>query len=228
MSSSFIDLTYVAGEPLTAHRVVVRESGNVAQLPEETGNIPASVLGITLQAQPRTGASVPVRRTGIASIVASAAISAGELVTISGAEGSVRTVVMPFAMIEGADAETGILATAKRILPALHGTRIAIDGTGTSQLFSLAATPGNIAIALATNGGGSVTTTLTGLKAALDASALADLFTFTIVGAGSTLAAEGSAVFEGFASECPIIGIAQTDAAGDGALVEVLLTLGVD
>jgi hypothetical protein len=228
MSSSFIDLTYAAGEALTAHRVVIRDSGNIAQLPNASGNVPAEVLGVTLQSQSRIGASVPVRRIGVASIIADAAIAAGEQVTISGADGSVRPVQMPFAMIEGADSDTGILVTAKRILPALHGSRIVIDGTGTSQSFSIAATPGDATITLATNGGGTVTTTLTALKAALDASTLAELFTFTLVGAGATLAAEGLAVFEGFASESPVIGVAQTDAAGEGALVEVLLTLGAN
>lgn len=225
MSSSYIDLTYQAAEALTAHRVVIRESGNLAQLPAASGNLAADVLGVTLQAQSRVGASVPVRRTGIAGIVAAGAITAGELVTIAGADGSVRPVVMPYALIEGADSETGILVTAKQILPALEGMRIVIDGTGTSQVFGISVTPGDVAITLATNGGGTVTTTLTVLKTALEASSLAQLFTFTLVGSGATLGAEGLAAFESFVFETPIIGIAQNDAPGEGALVEVLLTL---
>lgn len=223
MSISILDLTYAAGEPLPAHRVVVRESGRTARLPDDENNLARTVLGVTTQSQSRVGASVPVRRIGIAEVEAAAAISAGDPVVIDGEDGRVRAVQMPSVLLAGTTEGTGLRMTARHLEPAFHRFTVSLLAEDPNQSLSVLFEAGFITVQLATNGSTVVTTTLAALKAALEAVA-EDIFDFAVVGAGTTPVEASDYVFDTFATEGPVIGIAQDAAPGEGALVPVLLT----
>lgn len=224
MSLAVLDLTYAAAGPLPAHRVVVRDSGRTARLPDAQRNLARAVLGVTTQSQPRAGASVPVRRIGIAEIEAAEPIAAGAQVVIDGDDGRVRAVAMPSILIAGTTGGTGLRMTARHLEPALHHFVVSCMAEDPNQTLGVTYEAGYITVHLATNGSTVVTTTLAALKTAMEA-VVADLFDFTIVGAGTTAVDPNDHVFGGFASEGPVIGIAQDAAPAEGSLVPVLLTI---
>lgn len=225
MGNHILDLTYKTAAALPAYRVAARGAANAATTIPTGFVVPSQILGVTTHAQPNVGRAVAIRRIGVAEVQAAAAILAGDIVVPDGADGRIRSADYPAGTIDGATPGNALTIAARTLDPALDGYAISLQDSGASSPLQISCGPAATDVILATNGGGSITTTLAALAAALNASPAGALFTFGVSGTGTVLAATGSAVLTGFGEQNPPIGVAQADAIAEDDIIPVLLTL---
>lgn len=229
MNSPQLDLTFQAAEPLLPARVVITnpEMPGHARLPVATPRTPAMILGVTLQSQPRPGASVPVRRAGVADIETAAVVATGAEVCLNGTDGRVAPATYPTLLIRRTGAGNGgILARIRRITPELDGYRIrTVAGTeATDYVVKIA--PHETEITLKTTAGPVNAGTVGEVLALLRASSLNTLFEFTIQNAvEADLLLAGEATLTGVGASYPVIGVALDGSPGAGRNARVLLTI---
>jgi hypothetical protein len=224
MGIAVLDMTVEAAAAIARGRVVVRSGEGKASPAGANPNLRHTILGVSLQSQDTVGRSLAVRRAGIAEVEASAAVAAGETVTVSGAGGRIRPVAIPTLTVNGAGGNTLVL-TPKAFDPAMAGLRVVVTNPGTNNAaLAVAATPAGFEVSLATNGSGAATTTLAQLRTAILASATGYRFTGGYNGSDTAVVTTGIYTIGAFPGEDGAIGIAQA-AGASGSFVPVLLTL---
>lgn len=213
-------------EGLPRHRCVVAgEQPGGCKLP--AGGNAWSVLGVTTHAQDREGRSVTVRRLGVATCEAASAINIGDHVVVADDEGRVRAASGPAAQLGTTGANNAIAFTLRNALLGNGATEVETVASGNNTPLSAVLSGSTIVINLATNGGGTATSTAAQVIAFVNAHAvLSQLVKATAVSgsSGAGVSAAANALFAGGLDSTNRVGVAQSSASAEGDLVDVLLT----
>jgi hypothetical protein len=187
----------------------------------------AGVLGITTHAQTRENRSVAVRRIGIALAEAAGAIAKGARIIVADATGRIAEASRARLETGSAGANNGVVFTAREYGAAGNLSSVELVATGTSQSLAVSVSGNAVSVQLATDGGGSATTTAAELIAAVNAHAAAGL----LVEAAHLSGSDGSGVPAGVSAtnlsggEAGVNAFAEAQEAATAAgdVIEVLL-----
>lgn len=217
-------LRIVTANGVDANRAVVR-TATAGECAKPAAANAANFLGITMQAQPRTGRLVAVRRSGIARIVAAGAIEMGAAVAIADDQGRVAQLANPTYNFGTVGANNAIVVEwLQRDLFSL-ATTVQLVYPGGTTTFGWDYAAGELRITLAGTGG-TVTQTAGALISAINADAtLAKLVRArSATGSlGSGAAAAATAKVANSAALLNLIGIAEEAATQAGDIIPVFL-----
>lgn len=230
MSNYVLDRSFEVEESggVARHRVVVIGEGpGGCRYPG--GPNAAGVLGVTTHGQSRQHKTVGVRMLGLVPCEASAPISAGQPVAVADATGKIKEAT-------GATMTLGSVGTNSAVLfqfrtPGMVGDGFQIhltqgaNGSPLSHLINGV----HVYVTLATDGGGTVTTTAADLIAYIAAAEDLSRFlqAFHVDGSNGTglMEVDDEGAFGGGHEGLNVLGIALQAASADGDVIDVFLTL---
>lgn len=217
-------LRVVASGGVESGRAVVR-TASAGECAKPQGANAGGFLGFTLQAQPRNGRLVAVRRSGVARAVAASPIEVGAAVCIADAEGRVAQLPPPRFTFGTVGANNAVIVEwLHRDLFSL-GTTVELVYPGGATTFGWSLAAGQLRITLAGSGGAVTQTASSLLVAAAADAALSRLVRFRPVSGSSgvgTMAAASAAVSNAADLLNPI-GIAEEVATQAGDVIPVFL-----
>ena len=185
------------------------------------------VLGVTTH-QADGGQNVAVRKLGIAEVMAAGTIRRGRAVCAADGLGRVREAVCA-AAVTGIEAQNNALVwTARHPGRAGNAVSVTLVVAGNNTPFSIAVAGNAVTINAATSAEGAAVTTAAAAMAAVNAHASAGLLLEAAAcgtSDGTGVLAGESAVLSGGEAGDGILGIAEEDAAAEGDLISVFLTL---
>lgn len=206
--------------------VIVVHGSNDAGCKIPTAANEGKVLGVTTQSAAQDH-FVPVRKNGIASVIAASSINKGDAVSIADNQGRIKTAAKASGVSGVIGNNNAIRWTAS--LPGISANGIVVDIViaGNNTALSVSVSGNTITINSATNGSGEATTTASQAIAAVANNANASKL---ISGAnestssGTGVIADETVLLSGGELGTNIIGYAEESASAQGDIIDVFLT----
>jgi hypothetical protein len=228
MASYVLDKAYRVTDSggVNANRVVVQGTNpGECKLPSAANE--GCILGATVHSALQDQ-SVAVRKLGIASLTAAAAVSAGDAVCAADNQGRIKSAAKAKADTGVEGNNNAITWTAKKCGNSGNAIIVDIVVSGNSVPLSIDVAGNTVTINSATNGGGSATTTAAQAIAAVAADANASVL---VSGAnkgtsnGSGVVADETAALSGGELGDNAFGYAEESATASGDIIDVFLSI---